>query len=170
MLNHIPYTGMVLSTDSIFFLINSICVCVYKYGFPSGSAVKNLPPMQETQVWSLDGEDPLQKGRATYSSILARKIPWIEEPGRLQSTGSQRVSQDWGDWAHIYVCVCVYLYIYTYHIAVMVKQMTSKGQKVIAYWLSAKGAKMGEPFTFHLALVSKKCMFLSSSLFKLHYR
>ena len=70
------------------------------------------------------------------------------------------------------VCVCVYLYIYTYHIAVMVKQMTSKGQESTAYRLSAKGAKMGEPFTFHLAvaLVSKKCMFLSSLLFKLHYR
>ena len=52
----------------------------------------------------------------------------------------------------------------------MVNQMISKGQKVIAYWLSVKGAKMGEPFTFHLALLSKNCMFLSFLLFKIHYR
>ena len=53
--------------------------------------VKNLPVMQETQVQSLDQEDPLGKGMATHSSILAWEIPWTEEPGRLQSMGSQRV-------------------------------------------------------------------------------
>ena len=45
--------------------------------------VKNLPAVQETQVRSLDGEDPLEKGMATHSSILAWRIPWIEEPGGL---------------------------------------------------------------------------------------
>ena len=45
--------------------------------------VKNPPAMQETQVRSLGGEDPLEKGLATHSSILAQRIPWIEEPGRL---------------------------------------------------------------------------------------
>ena len=50
--------------------------------------VKNLPAMQETWVLSLGWEDPLQKGMATHSSILAWRIPWREEPGRLQSTGS----------------------------------------------------------------------------------
>ena len=49
--------------------------------------VKNLPAMQETWV----GEDPLEKGMATHSSILACRIPWTEEPGGLQSMGSQRV-------------------------------------------------------------------------------
>ena len=49
--------------------------------------VKNLPAMQETQVLSLHQEDPLEKGMATHSSILAWKIPWIEEPGGLQSMG-----------------------------------------------------------------------------------
>ena len=44
--------------------------------------VKNLPAMQETQVWSLGQEDPLEKEMATYSSILAWEIPWTEEPGR----------------------------------------------------------------------------------------
>ena len=48
-------------------------------------------PMQETQVQSLGREDPLEKEMATHSSTLALKIPWAEEPGRLQSTGSQRV-------------------------------------------------------------------------------
>ena len=53
--------------------------------------VKNLPIMQETQVQSLGQEDPLEKEMATHSSILAWKIPWTEEPGGLQSMGSQRV-------------------------------------------------------------------------------
>ena len=56
--------------------------------------VKNLPAMWETQVQSLGREDPLEKGAVTHSSILAWRIPWTEEPGRLQSIGSQRVGQD----------------------------------------------------------------------------
>ena len=56
--------------------------------------VKNLPAVQETQVQSLSGEDPLEEGTATHSSILAWESPWIEEPGGLQSMGSQRVEQD----------------------------------------------------------------------------
>ena len=57
-------------------------------------AVKNLSAMQETQVQSLGWEDPLEKGTATHSSILAWRIPWTEEPGGLQSMGWQRVGQD----------------------------------------------------------------------------
>ena len=56
--------------------------------------VKNLPVMQETQVRSLGWEVPLEKGMAIHSSILAWGIPWTEEPGRLQSVGSQRVRHD----------------------------------------------------------------------------
>ena len=56
--------------------------------------VKNLPAMQETKVLSLSGEDPLEKEKATYSSILAWKIPWTEEPGRLQCMWSQTVGHD----------------------------------------------------------------------------
>ena len=55
--------------------------------------VKNLHAMQETQVQSLSQEDPLEEGMATYSSILVWRIPWTEEPGRLQSIMSQRVGQ-----------------------------------------------------------------------------
>ena len=56
---------------------------------------KCLPTVQETQVWSLDRDDPLEKEVATHSSTLAWKIPWTEEPGRLQSMGSQRVGHNW---------------------------------------------------------------------------
>ena len=56
--------------------------------------VKNLPAMQEAKVQSLGWDDPLEKGMATHSSILAWKIPWAEEPGGLQSTRSQRVRHD----------------------------------------------------------------------------
>ena len=56
--------------------------------------VKNLPAMQENWVPSVGQEDPLEKGMAMHPCILAWKIPWIEEPGGLQSMGSQRVGHD----------------------------------------------------------------------------
>ena len=56
--------------------------------------------MWETRVRSLGWEDPLEKEMATYSSVLAWTIPWMEEPGRLQSTGSQRVGHDWATSLH----------------------------------------------------------------------
>ena len=56
--------------------------------------IKRLPAMQETWVRSLGQEDPLEKEMAIHSSTLAWKIPWMEEPGRLQSMGSQRVRHD----------------------------------------------------------------------------
>ena len=72
-------------------------------GFPRGVSSK-YPACQGrrckiTWVWSLGQEDPLEKGMATHSSILAWRIPWTEEPGGLQSTGSQRVRHDWRDLA-----------------------------------------------------------------------
>ena len=56
--------------------------------------VKNLPASLETQVWSLDWEDPLEEEMETHSRLLAWKIPWTEEPGGLQSMGSQRAGHD----------------------------------------------------------------------------
>ena len=56
--------------------------------------VKHVPTMRETWVRSLGQEDPLEKEMATHSSILAWKIPWTEDPDRLQSMGSQRVRHD----------------------------------------------------------------------------
>ena len=66
-------------------------------GLPGGSVVKNPPAiqeMQETWVQSLDQEDPLEEGMATHSGILARKIPWTEEPGGLKSLGLQRIGHN----------------------------------------------------------------------------
>ena len=77
--------------------------CIFKIylfligGFPGGSMVKNPPAVQEIQeMWvrSLGLENTLEKGMATHSSILAWRIPWTEEPGRLQSSGSKRVRCD----------------------------------------------------------------------------
>ena len=84
--------------------------------FPSGSAVKNLPEVQELQetwVWSLDWEDTLEKGMPTHSSILARRIPWIEEPGWLQSIGWHNQTQlKWLNMhtqgCHIYILLLLF--------------------------------------------------------------
>ena len=73
--------------------IVSLADCI----LPGGSEVMNPLPMQEMQeirVWSLGQEDPLKKEMATHSSILAREIPWTEEPGRLQSMELQRIGHD----------------------------------------------------------------------------
>ena len=75
-----------------------VCVCVYTHSMEWASQVaqwvKNPPAMQEMQVQSLGWEDPLEEGMATHSSILAWKIPWREEPGRLQSI------VNWSNLAH----------------------------------------------------------------------
>ena len=62
-------------------------------GFPGGSEVKNMPAKQQTKIWSLGWEDPLEEGMATHSGILAWEIPWTEEPGRLQSMGLPEVDK-----------------------------------------------------------------------------
>ena len=79
-------------------------VSKHKRDFPSGSAVKNLPAIQETQeawVRSLGREDSLEKEMTTHSGIPAWRIPWTEEPGRLQSVRLHRVRHDWSDLAHM---------------------------------------------------------------------
>ena len=63
-------------------------------GFPGGSAVKNPPVKQETRIQSLSREETLEEGMATRSSVLAWRVPWKEEPGGQQSTGSHRVRHD----------------------------------------------------------------------------
>ena len=76
-------------------------VCMFSMGNMRSRAsllaqmVKNLPAVQETQVQSLGWEDPLEKGMATHSSIFAWRNSWTEEPGRLQSMGSQRAGHNW---------------------------------------------------------------------------
>ena len=71
--------------------------------------VKHLPAMRETGVWSLGREDPVEKEMATHSSILAWRTPRMEEPGRLQSTGSQRVRHNWATSLLLSYCIGVFL-------------------------------------------------------------
>ena len=73
----------------------------YSWASLVAQMVKTLPAMQETWVWSLGWENPLQKGTATHFSILAWRIPWTEEPGRLQSMGLQRVGHNWATFTLI---------------------------------------------------------------------
>ena len=80
-------------------------VCTYS---PEAQMVKKLPAMQDTQIWPLGWGDPLEEGMATHSSILAWRIPWTGEPGRLQSMGSHRVGHDWviehmGIWVSLWL-------------------------------------------------------------------
>ena len=72
-------------------LVCELCLYMLLWGFPGAQMVKNLPAMWEAWVQSLGWEDPLEKGMVTHSSILAWRIPWIGEPGKLKSMGSQRV-------------------------------------------------------------------------------
>ena len=74
--------------------MNSFETLTWRWASLVAPMVKNLPIVQETRVQSLAREDPLEKGMATHSSILAWRIPWTEEPGRLQSMGSQRAGHD----------------------------------------------------------------------------
>ena len=94
---------------SLFLSILCIVIIFIEYytrNFLVAQRLKCLPPVWETWVRSLGREDPLDKKVATHSSILAWRIPWTEEPGRLQSTGSQRVGQDWATSQLLYQEVC----------------------------------------------------------------
>ena len=85
LLRQFTYLSRVSVPDEIWRMIASRVV----------QSVKNPSAMQETRVWSLGWEDPLEEGMATHSSIFTQRIPWTEEPGGLQSMGSQRVRHDW---------------------------------------------------------------------------
>ena len=80
--------------------------------------LKRLPEMRETWVRSLGQEDPLEKEMATHSSILAWRIPWMEEPGGLQFTGSQRVGHDWAT-SLTYLLKCFNLWLNQYLVKVL---------------------------------------------------
>ena len=76
-------------------LVVDLSVCPFSLSSLVAQVVKRLPALQETRVRSLGWKDPLEKEMATHSSILAWRIPWTEEPGRLQSVGSQRGGHNW---------------------------------------------------------------------------
>ena len=99
----------------MFFILNRRIETLHKtnnwFYFASlvAQRLKRLPPMWETQVRSLGRQDPLEKEMVTHSSILAWRIPWMVKPGRLQSTGSQRVGHDWATSLHFMHVVLTYL-------------------------------------------------------------
>ena len=104
----LPQTTLLSSSSSVTQLCLTLCLAPHltkmrwltktsnsmhltsSQGFPGGSAVKSLPAMQEMRVRSLVWENPMEKEMATHSSILAWETPWTEEPGGLQSVGSQK--------------------------------------------------------------------------------
>ena len=75
----------------LFFFFKIVSAILVPFSSLVAQMVKNLPAMKETQFRSLGREDPLEKGMASHSSILAWRFPWTEEPGGLQSKGWQRV-------------------------------------------------------------------------------
>ena len=87
-------------------------ICTYPDTYMA-QVVKNLPAIQETQVQILGQEAPLEEEMATHCSMLAWKIPWTEEPGRLQSMRSQRIRHD---WAHMHLCVHAHVYTHVHAI------------------------------------------------------
>ena len=90
-----------------------ICSCYYLIISLVPQMVKNLPAVWETQVWSLSWEESLEKEMATHSSILAWRIPWTEEPGGLQSVGSQKVGHNWATntFTFLVLIFCIALFI-----------------------------------------------------------
>ena len=84
--------------------------CIHIRASLVAQMVKNMPSMQETQGWSLDRECTMKKGMATHSSTLAWRIPWLEEPGRLQIMGSQRVRHNCVTFIFLWVLELVHLF------------------------------------------------------------
>ena len=84
-------------------LLVFLSLASYNWASLVAQMVKRLPTMRETWVRSLGLEDLLEKEMATHSSILAWRIPWTEDPGRLQSMGSQRVRHDWVTSLHFFL-------------------------------------------------------------------
>ena len=84
-----------ISSPQMLYILTYSCPFLFLLTSLVAQMVKHLPTMQETQVRSLGWDDPLEKEMATHSSVLAWKIPWAEEPGRLMSMRPQWVGHDW---------------------------------------------------------------------------
>ena len=121
----LPFSEILLSrlsnSEYTNYIYNWCRYIIYIHIYPSiwvslvAQMVKNPPALQETWLWSVAWEDPLEEGMATHSSILTWRMPWTEEPGGLQSMGSQRVRHGWVT-KHIYP----YTHTHTHtHIRVM---------------------------------------------------
>ena len=101
--------------------------------------VKNLPATQETWVQSLGWKDPLEKGMATHSSILAWRIPWTEEPGALQSVGSQRVGHEWATTTNIMNISCYSFCSSILDMGFLVAQMVKNRTAMQETWVRSLG-------------------------------
>ena len=114
-----------------------VCACTYIWASLVAHMVKNSPAMQETWVWFLGQKDALKKQKATHSSIFAWRIPWTEEFGRLQFTGSQRVRHDWTTNIYIYIFFSLFLSIYkivrTSLIAQLVKNLSAMQETLFRF-------------------------------------
>ena len=129
------------------------CPLQYLWASLVTQLVKNPPPMRETWVPSLGEEDPLEKGMATHSSLLAWRIPWTEESGRPQSMGSQRVRDDWVTFTfkvnglQLYPCL-THLNCY--------RSETGRWQRPVKCSplpVSVKGVSLGHPTSVCLGIV-----------------
>ena len=115
--NSCPYMPLHLFTSSGFFFCFVCLFFTYIFVFVMSLVahlMKNLPAVQKTSVQSLGWEDPREKWMATHFSILAWKISWTEEPGRLQSIGSQRVGHNWV--TNTYLLIRFTLRFFFYHL------------------------------------------------------
>ena len=113
---------------------------------PVAQTVKCLPAMRETWAQSLGGEDLLEKAMAPHSSPLAWKIPWMEEPGGLQSMGSQRAGHDWATSLSLFLCLtvdnfCQHIFKFALFFSVTPSLFLSSSQGFFIYGI-----------VFHLAL------------------
>ena len=130
--------------------------------------VKHLSTMQKTQVRALGWEDPLEKEMAIHSSTIAWKIPWTEEPGRLQSMGSQRVGHDWATSLSFYrlledieynsLCYIASPCYFSILCIVVVIQLTSHVQLFVTPWTAARQASL----SLTTSPSSSKFMFIAS--------
>ena len=131
-------------------------------GFPDGSAGKESATRDKMWVRSLGWEDPLEKEMAIHSSILAWRIPWTEEPGGLQSTGSQRIGHDWAI-KHVLYFIWTLFCPQTIKIAIRFNNFV-KWHFIVTLWL-----KVCNFYLIDLLNCNKMCLFTTNvrGIFKL---
>ena len=112
-----------------------LTMCKLSWASLVAQMIKNLPAMLETWVQSLGWEDPLEKGTATNSSILAWRVPWTENSGELQSMGSQRVRHDWTTFTFALFLFYNFAFRELYYRAVYVSFSHLKMQQCLQYFI-----------------------------------
>ena len=117
--------------------------------------VKNPSVVQETQIWSLGQKDPLEKEMATHSSILAWRIPRTEKPGRLQSTGSQRVGHGWANNTFFVLIYLPSIQVLCLYLNAMQRQNIFKLKAKI---IPLEGASLAEQLVMNLSAMQENPM------------